>query len=65
MAARPSPKNNDDKTILKVVTEAQALLNDYLQDELVDKELIDKLFRVLDTPKVAEAVRRKSLELGH
>jgi hypothetical protein len=65
MAARPKPKSKDDNIILTAVTEAQALLNDYLQDELVDKELIDKLFRVLDTPKVAEAVRRKSLELGH
>jgi hypothetical protein len=55
----------DDKTILTAVTKAQALLNDYLQDQLVEKDLINELFRALDTPKVAKAVERKSLELGN
>jgi hypothetical protein len=50
----------DDKTILKAVTEAQALLNDHLQDELTGEEVINRLFGVLDTEEVAKAVRRKS-----
>jgi hypothetical protein len=41
------------------------LLNDYFQDQLVEKDLINELFGVLDTPKVAKAVERKSLELGN
>jgi hypothetical protein len=53
----------DDETLLTAVTEAQALLNDRLQDAVTDKEIIDKLFGVLDKEPVARAVKRKLLEL--
>jgi hypothetical protein len=36
------------------------LLNDHLQDELTGEEVINRLFGVLDTEAVANAVRRKS-----
>ena len=54
MAPRPSPKIKDDKTTLKAVTKAQALLNDHLQNAVTDKKLVHHLFGILDTPKVAE-----------